>query len=127
MNRWSVGGVPVRVFRNHEPVGAPYLGGQAMRAHGSMWNGESWATQGGRVKTNWSAASYGGYAATACVVPAPDASSSPGDAEGAWMDRQPGPEGVAWARENYMIYDYCDDRWRFPQGPPAECNLDHLG
>ncbi|CAN6276847.1 unnamed protein product [Urochloa humidicola] len=136
---WSVDGVPVRVYRNHEPVGVPYLSGQAMRVHGSLWNGESWATQGGRVKTNWSAApfvaSYGGYAATACVVPAgsgggcpPDASSSspPGDA-GEWMDRQLGPEAIAWARENYMIYDYCYDQWRFPQGLPAECNLDRLG
>nr|TKW06382.1 hypothetical protein SEVIR_7G239100v2 [Setaria viridis] len=134
---WSVDGVPVRVFRNHEPAGVPYLSGQAMRVHGSLWNGESWATEGGRVKTNWSAApfvtSYGGYASSACVVPAsggggcpPNASSSPGDA-GAWMGRQLGPEGVAWAREKYMIYDYCDDRWRFRQGPPAECNLDRLG
>ncbi|CAN6269178.1 unnamed protein product [Urochloa humidicola] len=135
---WSVDGVPVRVFR--PPACHTYLSGQAMRVHGSLWNGESWARQGGRVKTNWSAApfvaSYGGYAATACVVPAgagagcpPDASSLPGGGRdaGAWMDRQLGPDGVAWARENYMIYDYCYDRWRFPQGLPAECNLDQLG
>ncbi|CAO2043615.1 unnamed protein product [Urochloa humidicola] len=31
---WSVDGVPVRVFRNHEPAGVPYLSGQAMRVHG---------------------------------------------------------------------------------------------
>ena len=43
---------PVHVFRKHEPAGAPYLGGPALRAHGSLWNGESWAAQGGRVKTN---------------------------------------------------------------------------
>jgi hypothetical protein len=125
-----------------------FLGEQAMRVHGSLWNGESWATQGGRVKTNWSAApfvaSYGGYAASACVVVAQQLSggsgassgcppnnvpSSPGGAGSwaAWMDRQLGPEGVAWARANYVIYDYCDDVWRFPQGPPAECNLDGIG
>uniref|UniRef100_A0A0A8ZAH8 Xyloglucan endotransglucosylase/hydrolase n=1 Tax=Arundo donax TaxID=35708 RepID=A0A0A8ZAH8_ARUDO len=132
---WSVDGVPVRVFRNHESSGVPYLGGQAMRAHGSVWNGESWATRGGRVKTNWTAApfiaSYGGYAASACVVRADGESSScppeasAGDA-GAWIGRQLGPDGVAWARENYMIYDYCNDHWRFPQGLPAECNLGRL-
>ncbi|CAL5069816.1 unnamed protein product [Urochloa decumbens] len=126
MPSWSVDGV----FRNHETAGVPYLSGQAMRVHGSLWNGESWATEGGRVKTNWSAApfvaSYGGYAATACVVPAGGGSPSPADA-GEWMGRQLGPEGVAWARENYMIYDYCDDHWRFLQGLPAECNLDRLG
>ncbi|RLM75123.1 putative xyloglucan endotransglucosylase/hydrolase protein 16 [Panicum miliaceum] len=83
---------------------------------------------GGRVKNQLVGRAVRGVVrSTACVVPAgggvnscpPDASSSPGDA-GAWMDRQLGPDGVAWARENYMIYDYCDDRWRFPQGPPAE-------
>jgi len=138
-----VDGVPVRVFKNHEPSGVPYLSEQAMRVHGSLWNGESWATQGGRVKTDWSTApfiaSYGGYAASACVVAQPsDGSgassgcppannvSSPAGAW-AWMDRQLGPEGVALARANYMIYDYCDDVWRFPQGPPAECNLDRIG
>lgn len=49
----SVDGVPVRVFKNHEPSGVPYLGWrQAMRVHGSLWkwNGESWATQGGRAR-----------------------------------------------------------------------------
>ncbi|XP_062183567.1 xyloglucan endotransglucosylase protein 7-like [Phragmites australis] len=137
---WTVDGVPVRVFKNHESSGVPYLGGQAMRVHASLWNGESWATQGGRVKTNWSdapfVASYGSYAyaATACV--AGDGASSgcppnaaPGDA-GSWMDRQLGPDderAIAWARENYMIYDYCNDPWRFPQGRPAECNLDRHG
>jgi hypothetical protein len=123
-----VDGVPVRVFRNHEPAGVPYLSGQAMRVHGSLWNGESWATEGGRVKTNWSAApfvaSYGGYAASACVVV--PAGGCPQNASSSWMGRELGPDGLAWARKNYMIYDYCDDRWRFPQGPPAECNLDRL-
>ena len=67
---WSVDGVrPVHVFRKHEPAGAPYLGGPALRAHGSLWNGESWAAQGGRVKTNWSRRAVQLVASTADTRP----------------------------------------------------------
>ncbi|KAF0894167.1 hypothetical protein E2562_034897 [Oryza meyeriana var. granulata] len=141
---FSVDGKPVRVFKNHEAAGVPYPSGQAMRVHASLWNGDFWATRGGQVKINWTAApfvaSYRSYAYSACAVPAtggggPCSSSqanstslSPScDCGGAWMGRQLGPDGqrdVAWARENYMLYDYCGDQWRFPQGRPAECNLD---
>jgi hypothetical protein len=24
-------------------------------------------------------------------------------------------------RKNFMIYNYCTDAWRYPQGPPPEC------
>ncbi|KAL5215928.1 hypothetical protein ABZP36_007329 [Zizania latifolia] len=132
---FSVDGEPVRVFKNHEASGVPYPGGQPMRAHASLWNGDFWATRGGQVKINWThapfAASYRGYESSACSVSSggqPNSTSpSPDDSAGPWMGRQLGPDGeraVAWARENYMIYDYCRDQWRFPQGQPAECNLD---
>ena len=66
----AVDGVrPVHVFRKHEPAGAPYLGGPALRAHGSLWNGESWAAQGGRVKTNWSRRAVQLVASTADTRP----------------------------------------------------------
>ncbi|EEE61629.1 hypothetical protein OsJ_16064 [Oryza sativa Japonica Group] len=127
---FSVDGKAVRVFKNHEAAGVPYPSGQAIR-----------------VKINWTAApfvaSYRTYAYSACAVPAaggggggpctsgqlPNSTSSPStcDCGGAWMDRQLGADGerdVAWARANYMIYDYCGDQWRFPQGLPAECSLD---
>ncbi|XP_059076857.1 putative xyloglucan endotransglucosylase/hydrolase protein 13 [Cryptomeria japonica] len=47
-----VGGVPIRVFRNHEREGIPYLNEKPMRMFSSLWNGEDWATQGGRVKVD---------------------------------------------------------------------------
>nr|AWA45146.1 Xyloglucan endotransglucosylase/hydrolase [Saccharum officinarum] len=37
----------MRVFKNHDPSGVPYLSEQALRVHDSLWNGESWATRSG--------------------------------------------------------------------------------
>ncbi|XP_040379364.1 xyloglucan endotransglycosylase/hydrolase protein 8-like [Oryza brachyantha] len=141
---FSVDGKAVRVFKNNEAAGVPYPSGQAMRVHASLWNGDFFATRGGQVKINWTAApfvsSYRTYAYSACAVPAAaggggggpcssgQANATSCDCGGAWMGQQLGPDGerdMAWARANYMIYDYCGDQWRqFPQGRPAECNLD---
>nr|GEW12961.1 probable xyloglucan endotransglucosylase/hydrolase protein 23 [Tanacetum cinerariifolium] len=32
-------------------------------------------------------------------------------------------ERLRWAQKNYMIYNYCSDSKRFPQGFPRECKL----
>jgi hypothetical protein len=32
-------------------------------------------------------------------------------------------QAMKWARENYMVYDYCADAKRFPQGFPPECSM----
>ncbi|CAE5962507.1 unnamed protein product [Arabidopsis arenosa] len=31
---------------------------------------------------------------------------------------------MKWVQDDYMIYNYCTDFKRFPQGLPTECNLD---
>jgi hypothetical protein len=31
-------------------------------------------------------------------------------------------EQLRRAQANYMIYNYCTDKYRFPQGPPPECS-----
>ncbi|KAG6383138.1 hypothetical protein SASPL_157123 [Salvia splendens] len=38
--------------------GKPYPRKQAMGIYGSLWNADDWATQGGRVKTNWTNAPF---------------------------------------------------------------------
>ena len=138
---FSVDGTPVRVFSNHEAEGLPYLSRQAMKLHATIWDGDAWATRGGRDKTDWShapfVASYGTYAASACVSSSASnnggASTTfccPVDAasgDGAWMTRRLGADGeraVASARDKYMVMDYCDDPWQL--GRPAECDLDRL-
>ncbi|KAF7107437.1 hypothetical protein CFC21_108061 [Triticum aestivum] len=102
-----------------------------MSVHATLWDGSFWATQKGKVPVDWSGApfvvSYHAYSADACV-PAPNGGeggplSCPAGTD-RWMNRQLDDAGrgtVAWARRDYMHYNYCDDGWRFPQGFPAEC------
>nr|GEX01316.1 xyloglucan endotransglucosylase/hydrolase 2-like [Tanacetum cinerariifolium] len=45
--------IPVRVFNNHDASGVPFPKSQPMRVYASVWNADDWATQGGRVRTNW--------------------------------------------------------------------------
>lgn len=122
-----VDGTPIRVFRNSESLGVPYPKSQAMRLYASLWDGDDWATRGGLVKTDWSqapfVASYQGYAADACVSSAGRPSCSP--SRGNWWDQgldSGAVQKLKWVRDNYMIYDYCRDTKRFPQGFPPECS-----
>eukprot|EP00253_Pinus_taeda_P007907 PITA_07907 len=126
-----VDSIPIRAFKNNEEaVGVPYPNSRPMRIIATLWNGEDWATDGGRVKTDWSqapfVASYQLFEVDACSV---SLNSSPPCANN-WWDQ---PEfqslneqqlsKLYWVRKNYLIYDYCHDRsGRFPV-TPAECAL----
>ncbi|EYU29568.1 hypothetical protein MIMGU_mgv1a023629mg, partial [Erythranthe guttata] len=50
--------IPIREFTNNERKRVPYPKNQAMGIHGSLWNADDWATQGGCVKINWSNARF---------------------------------------------------------------------
>ncbi|KAL6603230.1 hypothetical protein ACP70R_043591 [Stipagrostis hirtigluma subsp. patula] len=121
-----VDGTPIREFRNREAAtGVAFPRSQPMRVYASIWDAEDWATQGGRVKTDWSrapfTAAYRGLAAAGCT--SPDAAACV-RSNGAWMSQEldgAAQDRLAAARRSYMIYDYCADAWRFPQGPPPEC------
>ncbi|KAG0539146.1 hypothetical protein BDA96_03G297300 [Sorghum bicolor] len=89
------------------------------------------ASQQGKVKVDWSKSpfvvSYRGYTADACVPTGGDVGTPLSCLAGTdrWMNRQLDAAEwgtVAWAKKNYMHYNYCDDGWRFPQGFPAECS-----
>ncbi|KAK3014064.1 hypothetical protein RJ639_010318 [Escallonia herrerae] len=62
---------PIRVFHNSETIGVPFPRTQPMGVYSSLWNANDWATQGGRVKTDWTKApfmaSYRNYNANGCV------------------------------------------------------------
>ncbi|KAH7405144.1 hypothetical protein KP509_15G058400 [Ceratopteris richardii] len=123
-----VDGVPIRVYPNVEAAtGVPYLKSQLMYAMGTIWDGDSWATEGGRVKIDWDnapfIASYRDYFADACT----DNDASTTCAMAKWWS-QPQLQALDdsligqldWVKKNYMVYDYCNDYARF-NGTPPEC------
>ncbi|KAL8507960.1 hypothetical protein ACS0TY_018491 [Phlomoides rotata] len=112
---------PMRVFNNHEAIGIPFPKNQAMRVYCSLWNADDWATQGGRVKTDWTKAPFVAFYRNlnfdACAIGAPCGS-------GSW--RSQGLDGAGrnrlrWVQQKHMVYDYCSDAQRFPQGTSLEC------
>ncbi|XP_057819035.2 xyloglucan endotransglucosylase protein 1-like [Cryptomeria japonica] len=119
---FSVDGTPVRVFKNNEDLGVQYPKNQAMRIYSSLWNGDNWATRGGLVKIDWSkapfVASYRNFIGQMCSSSS-DCSLNSWYSEGALDSGE--QQKLEWVRKNYMIYDYCLDAKRFPQGFPAEC------
>eukprot|EP00250_Pteridium_aquilinum_P021323 c25088_g1_i2 orf=57-929(+) len=100
-----VDGIPIRVFKNKAEL--PYLDKQAMGVYSSLWNGDDWATRGGLVKINWAHAPFVASYRNFQVKPA----TTPPSLDSNKLD---------WVKHNYMIYDYCSDRHRYPSIPP-EC------
>ncbi|KAF5956567.1 hypothetical protein HYC85_003792 [Camellia sinensis] len=123
---FSVDGTPIRQFKNLKSKGIPFPNNQSMWISSSLWNADDWATRGGLVKTDWSqapfTASYRNFSAEACI---PGSSSSCSN-NPAWLTQSldsTGQQRIKWVQKNYMIYNYCTDTKRFPQGLPQECSL----
>ncbi|GAA0172260.1 hydrolase [Lithospermum erythrorhizon] len=132
---FSVDETPIRVFKNAEDIGVSYPKNQPMKIYSSLWNADDWATRGGVVKTDWShapfTASYRNFNAQACVWTSGKSSCSNDSrnsqtTSNAWLNEEldsTRQQRLKWAQENYMIYNYCSDAKRFPQGFPPECSL----
>ncbi|XP_023916868.2 xyloglucan endotransglucosylase/hydrolase protein 22 isoform X2 [Quercus suber] len=132
---FSVDGTPIREFKNLESIGVPFPKNQAMRIYSSLWNADDWATRGGLVKTDWTqapfTASYRNFNANACVWSSgvsSCSSSSPSSpsTSNAWLSQEldsTSQDRLKWVQKNYMIYNYCTDSKRFPQGLPPECTM----
>ena len=126
---FSVDGTPIREFKNMESKGVAFPKNQPMRIYSSLWNADDWATRGGLVKTDWSqapfTASYRNFNADACVHSGSSSScSSNSGSSSAWYSQEldsTNQERLGWVQKNYMIYNYCTDTKRFPQGLPPEC------
>ncbi|XP_043718968.1 xyloglucan endotransglucosylase/hydrolase protein 9 [Telopea speciosissima] len=128
---------PIRVFTNKEKQGVAFPKDQAMGVYSSIWNADDWATQGGRVKTDWThapfVASYKGFDINACECPisvATDENAKRCSASdrGYWWDHPVMSElnlhqshQLMWVRANHLVYDYCTDTSRFPV-TPLECD-----
>ncbi|XP_071692609.1 xyloglucan endotransglucosylase protein 6-like [Rutidosis leptorrhynchoides] len=125
---------PIRVHTNLEHKGIPFPKDQAMGVYSSIWNADDWATQGGRVKTNWThapfVASYRAFEIDGCECPVTTADSDNAkrcsNNDGWWNEPVLSELNVhqnhqlIWVRANHMIYDYCSDLARFPS-LPLEC------
>ncbi|PIN03412.1 Xyloglucan:xyloglucosyl transferase [Handroanthus impetiginosus] len=121
---FSVDGTPIREFKNSESIGVPYPKNQPMRIYSSLWNADDWATRGGLVKTDWTqapfTASYQNFGSDACVWSSGSSSCN----SSTWLNEEldaAEQERLQWVQKNYMIYNYCTDSKRFPQGFPPEC------
>ncbi|CAM8952314.1 unnamed protein product [Rhodiola kirilowii] len=136
---FSIDGVPIREFKNLEPLGVGFPKRQPMRLYSTLWSADQWATMGGSVKTNWTqapfTATYRNFSANACIKNS-RSSSSPYSTScstasyaynyHAWLNNEldAAYKGkMNWVRKRYMIYSYCNDINRFPQGLPLECSL----
>ncbi|GAB4838222.1 Xyloglucan endotransglucosylase/hydrolase protein 22 [Ancistrocladus abbreviatus] len=139
---FSVDGTPIREFKNVESIGVPFPKSQPMRIYASLWNADDWATQGGRIKTDWTkapfTASYGGFSVNACKWTSRGSSCTASQSSASttstatsrsssnsWMNQEldsTSQERMNWVRKNYMIYNYCTDKGRFSQGLPPEYN-----
>ncbi|KAI6682548.1 hypothetical protein NL676_036429 [Syzygium grande] len=132
---FSVDGTPIREFKNAESIGVPFPKAQPMRIYSSLWNADDWATRGGLVKTDWTqapfTASYRNFNAdNACVWSSGSSSctssTSTSSYGNAWLSEEldsTSQERLKWVQSNYLIYNYCTDAKRFPQGLPPECTM----
>ncbi|KAJ6817835.1 putative xyloglucan endotransglucosylase/hydrolase protein 23 isoform X1 [Iris pallida] len=125
-----VDGTPIRDFKNHEANGVPFPKNQPMRVYSSLWDAEDWATRGGLVKTDWTkapfTASFRGFGAADACVWSSGRSSCSSTPPPSWYNQQmdsADQERMKRVQQKYMIYNYCTDVKRFPQGLPAECSL----
>ncbi|GLU10385.1 hypothetical protein SLE2022_271950 [Rubroshorea leprosula] len=132
---FSVDDTPIREFKNMESKGVTYPKSQPMRIYSSLWNADDWATRGGLVKTDWSkapfTASYRNFNTNGCVWPneassCTSTSQSSASDNNSWLTQEldsTSQQKMQWVQKNYMIYNYCADIKRFPQGLPSECNV----
>ncbi|EPS72815.1 hypothetical protein M569_01943, partial [Genlisea aurea] len=126
---YLVDGTPIRVFRNYTSERVDYPSTRPMNVYASLWDASDWATEGGKIKANYSdapfTAYYRNYTSDGCAFEEGTNSSSC-IANQTWDSlvlNSTGRSWIDWTRENYMVYNYCDDTDRFPQGLPLECSL----
>lgn len=126
-----VDGIPIRVFKNNQKSGVAYPKSQPMKIYSSLWEADDWATQGGRVKIDWSnapfSASYRSFNdQSSCSRTSNSTWVTCDGNNNSWMwtslnSHQYGQ--MKWVQDEFMIYNYCTDFKRFPQGLPKECHL----
>ncbi|KAG2704017.1 hypothetical protein I3843_06G155000 [Carya illinoinensis] len=130
---FMVDSIPIRVYRNHADKGVAYPRWQPMSIKATIWNGDSWATGGGRDKIDWSKgpfiASFRNYKIDACIWKG-NARFCRAESSSNWWNTEQFSTLTSmqrrwfkWVRKYHMIYDYCQDNQRFQNKLPKECSL----
>uniref|UniRef100_A0ACD6AHP1 Uncharacterized protein n=1 Tax=Avena sativa TaxID=4498 RepID=A0ACD6AHP1_AVESA len=138
---WYVDSYPIRVFRNH--TGLPFPTQRPMYAYSSIWNADDWATQGGRVKANWTLAPFVSeyrdidLKVCECADGADDKACATTCAKSKYAAEEPCKLTDKEKKEmdaiqlGYTIYDYCvnakDKAAKDPENAkpvPPECYLE---
>ncbi|GMH20406.1 hypothetical protein Nepgr_022247 [Nepenthes gracilis] len=143
-----VDSIPIRVFKNQQEHGIPYVT-QPMQILTSLWNGDTWATDGGRAKMNYNYSPFDvhfkGFGINGCPPQINGFHGCPTQINGSygcsvkidgahgcysseywWNGHQYWRLNFAQQRayetvkSKYMSYDYCKDENRYPS-PPPEC------
>lgn len=122
----------IRQMKNKRMYGIEYPYFQQMRVYASLWNADDWATQGGRVKTDWSQAPFAAYFRNYRAISCATSQSSSLCGEGStnpmgWLNQELDTTRKQQLKEvddNYKIYDYCTDTKRFKNGYPRECDAE---
>ncbi|XP_031481433.1 xyloglucan endotransglucosylase/hydrolase protein 3-like [Nymphaea colorata] len=117
--------IPIRVFMNK---GVAYPS-KAMQVMGSLWNGEDWATNGGKDKINWMYAPFTASFRTFSIDGCPAFEGGPQCYSSKYWWNGGGYAGLSpkqilayrMIRKRHLVYDYCTDRRRYPV-PPPECS-----
>ncbi|KAG6554337.1 hypothetical protein Mapa_004253 [Marchantia paleacea] len=107
-----------------------------MYVYSSIWNGGSWATCGGGVKSNWTQQPFLALDTDFSVTDSCRVDEA-GTTElhqcytnlyWSWYGNDPyltltqtQIEDLRWIKNNYVIYDYCTDLKRFNRTTPPDC------
>ncbi|CAH1434664.1 unnamed protein product [Lactuca virosa] len=122
--------IPIRVFKNDMMNGVGFPN-KAMQLVVSLWDGSSWATDGGKTKANWAhapfLAHFQDFRIDGCVSspnsPNKDCYSSryPWNNQRFWQLNNRQLRAYENVKRRYMNYDYCTDGARY-RVPPPECH-----
>ncbi|CAD6265824.1 unnamed protein product [Miscanthus lutarioriparius] len=118
-----IDGTAIRVYKHEPSRGGTFPTQRHMRRDGSLWYADDWATQGGRVKTDWTHAPFYAYYRNLRVTPCAPSSSPAGVA--LCSDEAPASAALQKVRAEHLLYGYCEDQNRFKDtGLPKECTAD---
>ncbi|XP_006848333.2 probable xyloglucan endotransglucosylase/hydrolase protein 32 [Amborella trichopoda] len=112
--------IPIRRFPRVRALGPKYPS-KPMSVYATIWDASDWATDGGKYKANYTYepfyATYTNFKLRGCQK------KRCSHALDSLIPPKPNKqfrESLKFVRENYMVYDYCQDLQRYPNRLP-EC------